>query len=114
MKPATVKQLLVQEAYREHGTFLKGIGLKVTEAVAGTGGQPDQPMDHRGQRANEQEDFPALGVAAARILQAKAPPAPFAVAEGFLNGMITNDKFCCTRWDILPLSWWRRPKRLRG
>ena len=38
----------------------------------------------------------------------------FAVAEEKLNGMITNDKFCCTRWDILPLSWWRRPKRLRG
>jgi hypothetical protein len=30
-----------------------------------------------------------------------------------LNGMITNDKFCCTRWGVLPLSWWRRPKRLR-
>jgi hypothetical protein len=30
-----------------------------------------------------------------------------------LNGMITNDKFCCTRWGQLPLSWWRRPLRLR-
>ena len=38
----------------------------------------------------------------------------FGIAKAFLNGMITNDKFCCTRWDILPLSWWRRPKRLRG
>jgi len=28
--------------------------------------------------------------------------------------MIANDKFCCTRWDRLQLSWWRRPKRLRG
>ena len=36
-----------------------------------------------------------------------------AIVIGF-NGMITNDKFCCTRWDILRLSWWRRPKRLRG
>jgi len=35
-------------------------------------------------------------------------------AEEEFNGMITNDKFCCTRWDVLPLSWWRRPKRLRG
>src|SRR2546425_954538 len=30
-----------------------------------------------------------------------------------LNGMITNDKFCCTRWSQLQLSWWRRPLRLR-
>lgn len=29
------------------------------------------------------------------------------------NGMITNDKFCCTRWGQLHLSWWRRPLRLR-
>lgn len=29
------------------------------------------------------------------------------------NGMITNDKFCCTRWSPLQLSWWRRPLRLR-
>ena len=31
-----------------------------------------------------------------------------------VNGMITNDKFCCTRWGTLPLSWWRRPLRLRS
>src|SRR5262245_34959890 len=85
MKPTTVQQLLAQEAYREHGPFLKGIRLKVTSVVVGTGSQPYQPVYDRGQRANEQEDCPALGVAAARILQAKAPPAPFAVAEGFLN-----------------------------
>jgi hypothetical protein len=85
MKSATVKQLLAQEAYREHCPLLKGIRLKVTGAVAGTGSQPYQPVYYRGQRANEQENFPALGVAAARILQTKAPPASFAVAEGFLN-----------------------------
>jgi hypothetical protein len=34
--------------------------------------------------------------------------------EGVLNGMITNDKFCVTRWGELQLSWWRRPLRLRG
>jgi hypothetical protein len=31
----------------------------------------------------------------------------------YVNGMITNDKFCCTRWCQLRLSWWRRPLRLR-
>lgn len=38
----------------------------------------------------------------------------FQLVEASLNGMITNDKFCCIRWEILRLSWWRRPKRLRG
>ena len=37
----------------------------------------------------------------------------FLVREERLNGMITNDKFCCTRWGQLQLSWWRRPLRLR-
>ena len=31
-----------------------------------------------------------------------------------LNGMITNDTFCGTRWSQLQLSWWRRPLRLRS
>ena len=35
-------------------------------------------------------------------------------SEATLNGMITNDKFCCTRWSQLQLSWWRRPLRLRS
>ena len=38
----------------------------------------------------------------------------FAKAEEMFNGMITNDKFCLTRWGQLHLSWWRRPLRLRG
>jgi hypothetical protein len=32
----------------------------------------------------------------------------FDPTEKQLNGMITNDKFCCTRWGQLQLSWWRR------
>ena len=31
------------------------------------------------------------------------------VTKAMLNGMITNDKFCVTRWGELQLSWWRRP-----
>ena len=35
-------------------------------------------------------------------------------AEGFLDGLITNDKFCLTRRGRLVLTWWRRALRLRG
>jgi hypothetical protein len=41
------------------------------------------------------------------------PERRFAFCKALLNGMITNDKFCCTRWGQLQLSWWRRPLRLR-
>jgi len=33
---------------------------------------------------------------------------------GGLDGLITNDKFCCVRRVRLSLTWWRRPLRLRG
>jgi hypothetical protein len=85
MKPVTLKHLLAQEADREHGPFLKGMGRKGRGVVASTGGQPDQPGDCRGQRANEHEDCPAPGVAAAPRLQAQAPPLPFAVTTCLLT-----------------------------
>jgi hypothetical protein len=33
--------------------------------------------------------------------------------EGVLDGLITSDKFCWTRYGQLHLAWWRRPLRLR-
>ena len=42
------------------------------------------------------------------------PQARFEFPVHEFNGMITNDKFCCTRWSQLQLSWWRRPLRLRS
>ena len=36
------------------------------------------------------------------------------IAKELFDGLITNDKFCFSRWDTLRLSWWRRPMRLRG
>jgi hypothetical protein len=44
----------------------------------------------------------------------KMEPSAFLVGEKRLNGMITNDQFCCPRWGQLQLSWWRRPLRLRS
>jgi len=32
----------------------------------------------------------------------------------FLDGLITNGKFCCVRRVQLSLTWWHRPLRLRG
>ena len=37
----------------------------------------------------------------------------FGIAEEKFNGLITNDKFCLTRYGELKLKWWRRPLRLR-
>src|SRR6267142_2643545 len=35
------------------------------------------------------------------------------IQEVLFNGIISNDKCCCTRWGVLQRSWWRRPHRLR-
>jgi hypothetical protein len=37
----------------------------------------------------------------------------FKITKHFLNGLITNDKFCMTRTGQLRLNHWRRPLRLR-
>src|SRR6266566_1698376 len=34
--------------------------------------------------------------------------------EAFLDGLITNGKFCWVRRVRLSLTWWHRPLRLRG
>src|SRR5262249_15420536 len=68
-------------------------------------------QEQQGRRDQGKHPCPRLPLRNAR---GRKPQGAFGIAKAFLNGMITNDKFCCTRWDILPLSWWRRPKRLRG
>ncbi len=35
-------------------------------------------------------------------------------ALAYIDGLITNGKFCCARRVRLSLTWWRRPLRLRG
>jgi hypothetical protein len=41
------------------------------------------------------------------------PQRGFAFFKTLFNGLITNDKFCCTRWERLSLSWRRGHLRLR-
>jgi hypothetical protein len=41
------------------------------------------------------------------------PELGFAFFKALFNGLITNDKFCCTRWERLPLSWRRGRPLLR-
>ena len=36
-----------------------------------------------------------------------------AAAGGLLNGTVTSDKFCVSRYGRLRLTWWRRPLRRR-
>jgi hypothetical protein len=38
----------------------------------------------------------------------------FALLDARFNGLVTKDKFCLTRTITYPLSWWRRPLRLRS
>src|SRR2546423_10506917 len=37
----------------------------------------------------------------------------FPLRLAYLDGLITNGKFCCVRRVQLSLTWWRRPLRLR-
>jgi hypothetical protein len=67
---------------------------------------PSRHDQTEGVGSHNAPQLPALVVAQA--------PQNVGITDGDLNGMIANDKFCCTRWDMLRLSWWRRPKRLRG
>lgn len=64
-----------------------------------------------GQASGNQQARQALWVSEMAFMELEA--AAFLVGEEGLNGMITNDKFCVTRWGELQLSWWRRPLRMR-
>ena len=77
-----------------------------------------------GTLAMENEPSAAVKPVRPAVVSTAAPAVPLPLAsvarptmvvfwDAELNGMITNDKFCCTRWGKLKLSWWRRPVRLR-
>src|SRR5258706_14074488 len=70
--------------------------------------QPELDVRH------QQQPGPAVG----RLRSAQLGRGPLErlleEAEGVLNGLFTNDKFCLTRRGHLRLTWWRFPLRGRG
>lgn len=68
------------------------------------------PQKEVGQHTREHVMMPPGVFAHFIVIQAQFG---FRFLKTLFNGLITNDKFCCTRWGTLHLSWWRRPRCLR-
>ena len=80
-------------------------------AVAG----PLQGGGHGEEGVGEQADRgPAVPGGPGGDLAAVQPADLLGLLVVFLDGLITNGKFCCVRWVRLSLTWWHRPLRLRG
>jgi hypothetical protein len=67
-------------------------------------GQEGMRQPHQGDMAIPADEAAHLVVVQAQI---------FARFKVFLNGLITNDKFCLSRTARLQLSWWRLPRNAR-
>ncbi len=71
---------------------------------------PDADQHQQGKGDQREHPRPCGQVSNARVRKSQHS---FRIAETFLDGLITNDKFCFTRHRQLHLNWWRRPLRLR-
>ena len=73
--------------------------------------EPGGPAE--GERAVDQDLVAADGEVGADL---EVGPAQLVLdlLAALLDGLITNDKFCCVRRLQLSLTWWRRPLRLRA
>ena len=104
MRTNSIDQVLIEGPPLEtcHGKRLVAVAVLMTRCELGEG--------HRAQTGVEVKiEFGfCAGLAIAQTGEL------LGVAKEKFNGMITNDKFCCTRWRQLQLSWWRRPLRLRS
>jgi hypothetical protein len=99
--PADPKEAVIPPVIAVHQA-----AVPLLDRPGAEGEQPDiQKHDGQGQ-TREAQEISEMG-----SLEVKT--VPFQVAEHLFNGLITNDKFCLTRWGELQLSWWRRPLRLR-
>ena len=70
-------------------------GLEARECQDQVCAQGDPDLGHDGVLGGPQEGL-ALQVLFDRLKEQ-------------LDGMISNDPFCCTRWGARQLAWWRRP-----
>ena len=71
----------------------------------------DTHQPQRGHRDDQPQACRALRIGHAGRLP--LPASALGQLEPALNGLITNDKFCVTRFGQLRLDWWRRPLRQR-
>src|SRR5258708_27966770 len=71
----------------------------------------DDGAERLGEDGEGDVAVPAGVGAALEVVQGEAV---LELAVVVLDGLITNDKFCCTRRERLSLSWWRKPLPQRG
>ena len=89
------------------GDQAEDAGVAVEDPLAGCGDGEE--------RAGEQADGgPAVPGGPGGDLAAVEPADLLRDLVIFLDGLITNGKFCCVRRLQLSLSWWHRPLHLRG
>ena len=98
----------LSEQFRQgDGDKPEDAGAAVAGALAGGG--------HGEEGAGEQADRgPAVPGGPGGDLAAVQPADLLRQLVIFLDGLITNGKFCCVRRVRLSLTWWHRPLRLRG
>ena len=89
-----------------------GVPNGVDEALRSIGS--GRPTGQVHQRIGDEDQTPMCpeGFGTPHAIRVEAQR-PLTVLIKRVDGMISNDKFCCTRCGTLPLSWWRRPLRLR-
>ena len=78
-----------------------------TAIVDDAAGQPELGI--------RQQHQPGPAIRRLGVADARGGPVEGLLAEavGVLNGTVTSDKFCVSRYGRLRLTWWRRPLRRR-
>jgi len=103
--PEPTPELLLSRSGRLIGNLVLGSVALCTMAL-------DAPVGQEGVGTADQRQG-CHGRPGGAMLVVTEPQQRLPVVQPRLDGMISNDTFCCTRWGVLQLSWWRRPNRLR-